>query len=274
MNPEYIYILQNKSYGKYLVKIGMTAREPDTRAKEIYFGASGVPEKFHMVFACQVNDCSMAEKKIHQLLKSYRHNKNREFFFIKVEVAKKILLHVCKEVNGASSIQDLITIEKPLIDSSEDLSADPFNTVSIPIKSILGSLLPGTSLLSEEQIIRVEVIAETLKEVYPNTCEYWIEGFSCDIDPEREIQIWEHIVKAFLKIEKISLLDDNQRIEALHILIMRSNSSSRTVLSEFKFNKISRKAAKEILREYESSPIPIEASVLEPGSIIFPFPTF
>ena len=91
MNPGYIYILQNKSFGNNLIKIGKTTREPNIRAEELS-GASGIPEKFHVSYACQVADCSLAEKEVHHILQSYRSNKKREFFVIVVEIAKKLLL--------------------------------------------------------------------------------------------------------------------------------------------------------------------------------------
>ncbi len=106
MNSGYVYILQNGSFGSHLIKIGMTAREPDVRAKEIYRGASGVPEPFDIVFACQVADCRAAEKKIHGRLRAYRSNKDREFFIIPVKVAERIVLNVCKAINNILRFAD------------------------------------------------------------------------------------------------------------------------------------------------------------------------
>ena len=106
MNPGYLYILQNKSFGNNLIKIGMTTREPDIRAGELS-RASGIPEKFHISYACQVADCSLAEKEVHHILQSYRSNKKREFFVIAVEIAKRIIVDTCREINGCdlNSIQ-------------------------------------------------------------------------------------------------------------------------------------------------------------------------
>ncbi|MGN5048897.1 GIY-YIG nuclease family protein [Aeromonas sp. 23P] len=59
----YIYILSNKYYrhGK-LLKIGMTSRTVERRAKELS-GAFGVPDDFSIVFKKQVKFPSVAEKR-------------------------------------------------------------------------------------------------------------------------------------------------------------------------------------------------------------------
>jgi hypothetical protein len=72
MKAEYIYALQNKSFGVHHIKIDRTTRKPDLRAREMYHRASGVPEPFDIAFVCQVADCVVAEKKIHERLKAYR----------------------------------------------------------------------------------------------------------------------------------------------------------------------------------------------------------
>lgn len=62
MNHGHLYVLQNPAFGEYVVKIGLTTREPDVRAKQIYVGATGVPTPFQVAFACSVGDCKSAEK--------------------------------------------------------------------------------------------------------------------------------------------------------------------------------------------------------------------
>lgn len=110
MSAGYLYALQNRSFGDHLVKIGRTTREPHIRAKELYAKASGVPEPFDIAFACCVSDCVLAERRIHTRLETYRYNKKREFFILSIEVARKIVLSVCQQINKSSghSIDDLV----------------------------------------------------------------------------------------------------------------------------------------------------------------------
>lgn len=123
MKSEYIYALQNKSFGVHHIKIGKTTRKPDLRAKELYSGASGVPEPFDIAFACQVSDCEVAEKRIHERLKTYRTNRSREFFIIPLEVAKTVILSVCRQINRSSNcfIGNLVIIDSREFDEPDQL---------------------------------------------------------------------------------------------------------------------------------------------------------
>lgn len=258
MNPGYIYALQNRSFGSNIIKIGMTTREPEVRAKEIYRGASGVPEPFEIAFACKVADCEVAEKKIHRRFNAYRSNKAREFFIIPVEIAKKVIISVCQEVNKLFGYytDELIVIENQMTYSLNDCADDPPEVVMLSVTSLVPSPT-GTSLLSDEQKARVEIIAEIFANIFRDTSDAWIMDFSRDHNPETEIYIWEHIATAFLKIEQVKFLSEEQKKEAFGLLLMRSMTSASKVLEQFKLKTFSRKTAKEILREYKFNPRPL-----------------
>jgi hypothetical protein len=265
MEFEYIYALQNKSFGVHHIKIGRTTRKPVLRAKELYSGASGVPEPFDVAFACQVTDCVVAEKKIHERLKAYRSNKDREFFIIPIEVAKRVIFSVCWQINESSGyfVENPVVINNQELDESDHF-LDDSRTENLPgvrwFKS-LDDLLkvlpypPGTSLLSDEQKQRIEVISAIFLSVYPKNAQDWNKDFSRDINPEIEISVWENIAKAFLKIDQVKYLSDEQKKEALFILLMRSMMSASKVLEGEKLSTLSKRAAKEILRGYEAKPV-------------------
>ena len=84
----FIYILINPSL-KNLLKIGMTTRSPEERAKEL--STTGVPTPFFVAFSEEVSDCQIIEKEIHLQLESFRYIKNREFFEIPLAQAIKIV---------------------------------------------------------------------------------------------------------------------------------------------------------------------------------------
>lgn len=103
INPNkkgFIYILINPSL-KDLLKIGMTTRSPEERAKEL--STTGVPTPFFVAFSEEVSDCQMIEKEIHLQLENFRYIKNREFFEIPLAHAIKIV---------AKKIEDLEKILK------------------------------------------------------------------------------------------------------------------------------------------------------------------
>ena len=80
----WIYCLSNDSYEGQL-KIGITMKEPDVRAKQLY--TTGVPTAFTVEFAKKVMSPAEKEKTIHKLLAQYteRVNPKREFFYVSVE---------------------------------------------------------------------------------------------------------------------------------------------------------------------------------------------
>src|SRR5687768_922792 len=100
MRSGYLYVLQNRAFGANVLKIGLTTRPPDVRAREIYAGSTGVPLPFQVAVAYSVADCARAEKLAHSRLKVYRLNKRREFFRLPLEVGAAVAHEVCSQVNG------------------------------------------------------------------------------------------------------------------------------------------------------------------------------
>jgi hypothetical protein len=74
----WVYCLGNKSF-QNLVKIGMTEKEPESRASELY--STGVPTPFDIKFTILVgkNQEEILEKELHNFFSSYR-TEGREFF--------------------------------------------------------------------------------------------------------------------------------------------------------------------------------------------------
>lgn len=83
----YVYVMVNPSLPD-MVKIGMTTKDPNERAKELST-ATGVPTPFMLVFYKPFVDCYSTEQRIHQYLedKGYRVNNNREFFNMPTKLA-------------------------------------------------------------------------------------------------------------------------------------------------------------------------------------------
>ena len=77
---EYVYVLVNKSMPD-MVKIGMTIREVDQRAKEIS-GATGVPTPWIPVFSFKCFNSHKLEQEIHEHLDAVRVSGNREMFYL------------------------------------------------------------------------------------------------------------------------------------------------------------------------------------------------
>lgn len=91
----FVYILSNESMPD-LVKIGMTTRSPEKRAKEIS-SVTGVPIPYVVAYQERVVDCHLAEREIHRRLDYCRVNRDREFFEISIPDAKKVVQEVARE---------------------------------------------------------------------------------------------------------------------------------------------------------------------------------
>ena len=77
---EYVYVLVNKSMPS-MVKIGMTVREVEERAKEIS-GATGVPTPWVPVYSFKCFNSYKLEQEIHEHLNAVRVADNREMFYM------------------------------------------------------------------------------------------------------------------------------------------------------------------------------------------------
>ena len=98
----YVYILTNKSFrygffGRKLIKIGKTNRNPDERAQEL--SSTGVPTPFEVAYALPSDQYDELERKMHRRLDTYRSNKNREFFKYPVKKAIKLLEQLRNELS-------------------------------------------------------------------------------------------------------------------------------------------------------------------------------
>lgn len=90
-NKGYVYVMINPSMPG-LVKIGKTTREPEKRVKELS-SFTGVPTEFTLVYKRLVNDCTVAENYIHEVLqtKGVRVSQKREFFEMPIYEAVEVI---------------------------------------------------------------------------------------------------------------------------------------------------------------------------------------
>ncbi|MCH1925103.1 GIY-YIG nuclease family protein [Shewanella sp. C32] len=252
----FIYILNNKSFEPYVLKIGKTRISPEVRAKQIYFGKTGVPEPFDVLFSCTVPDCDIAEKKIHETLKSYRHNKRREFFRLPFEVARKNVINICEELFGKAKVATLHDIRNNKNTHEQDHELDEKNMNTVKVKDLTPSPI-GTSILSNSQKQRISIFRDVLSIVYPRSINDSLDDFSRDKNPENEIEIWEHLAKAFMKIQTNEFISDEFKSEAYVLLLKRTFNSKTNVLKNTNLKNITENQAKSILNAYELKPKPI-----------------
>ncbi|MRW94327.1 hypothetical protein GJ699_30565 [Duganella sp. FT80W] len=262
MEASQLYILKNRSFQQNVLKIGMTNKKASARAKQIYSGATGVPEPFDVLFACSVADCRVAERQVHRRLAAYRVNDSREFFRISATAARQVVFDVCSEINIDRQHErpiitvDLITVEEPELPPSDQYQEKYGEILTIPLDE-LSELPIGTSTLSKLQKERISTINAILREVFPECEESCYDSFSRDENPEPEIRIWEHIAKAFLKVDQINCLNVTEKKEAYTLLLARSLSPTKVVLQKQTLRYFTKEAALKIMTGYELPPKPI-----------------
>jgi hypothetical protein len=87
---QYVYVMSNISYPDDLLKIGWTREHPNIRANDLH--TSGIPTPFNVEYVIITQEGSKLEKNIHEHLKTYRVNSNREFFKISKDELTQILI--------------------------------------------------------------------------------------------------------------------------------------------------------------------------------------
>jgi hypothetical protein len=88
----YVYILTNDSFKEDYIKIGITERDPYSRARDL--SGTGVPTPFDVYAYIKTEKYKETEKLVHHiidLISDKRVNKKREFFQINKKVAYEIL---------------------------------------------------------------------------------------------------------------------------------------------------------------------------------------
>ena len=94
----YIYFLTNEAMPG-LYKIGSTTKSVEERMAELY-NSSAVPVKFKCELKIYVPECKEGEFLIHEALKEYRVNQNREFFRVDMDVIMEHLGVLYNRINS------------------------------------------------------------------------------------------------------------------------------------------------------------------------------
>ncbi|KFB68846.1 GIY-YIG nuclease family protein [Candidatus Accumulibacter vicinus] len=90
----HVYMLTNRAIPGF-VKIGMTTRSPEERARAL--SSTGVPRKWEVHFAIFVPDCKSVERQVHADLKACRDSRDREFFKIASPEGQKVIQRRAEE---------------------------------------------------------------------------------------------------------------------------------------------------------------------------------
>ena len=90
-----VYILENKSMPG-MVKIGYTKGDPNDRADQLSKG-TGIPTPHKVVYSYNCFNGERIERAVHKILKNQRVRGEREFFYVTLEEAKKVINEIGKK---------------------------------------------------------------------------------------------------------------------------------------------------------------------------------
>ena len=126
MSIGYVYVLFNPAFRRNRYKVGRTARTPEERARELS-ADTGVPEPYEVHYKERVRDCVLAERLIHERLRTLRRDTRREFFEAPLSEIIAVLRTVAEEVGivGEDTAEDVeSTADAPMVSELQEASPD------------------------------------------------------------------------------------------------------------------------------------------------------
>ena len=104
--------------------------------------------------------------------------------------------------------------------------------------------------LSDEQLRRITHLHEILAEVDPSSLETWTDNFKRDMDPDKEIAVWERIAKAYTNYISQRKLSLEAKRDVLQTLVVASMSSDEEVIKSLKLKVLSQDEARAIIKAF------------------------
>lgn len=104
--------------------------------------------------------------------------------------------------------------------------------------------------LTEEQLRRTKKLHETFAEVDKSSLETWIDNFKRDMNPDKEIAIWERIAKAYTNYTLQKELSLEAKEDAFQTLLMCSMSLDEETIKSLKLKVLSQDEARKICKEF------------------------
>lgn len=104
--------------------------------------------------------------------------------------------------------------------------------------------------LTEEQLRRIHKVYDVFAEVDGQPLEVWIDNFKRDLDPDKELDIWERMAAAYSQYCEDRALSIEAKREVYGIVLLRSMASENDVLRHIELKILSTSDAKEIMKGF------------------------
>jgi len=111
--------------------------------------------------------------------------------------------------------------------------------------------------LSAQQKKRITLIQQALMEVNDTSLEETLNNFRKDLNPDREIEIWEAIAGAYQQmLRKMPAASLEEKQEIYRLLLLRSSMSAEEAIAQANLSTLSEATAKNVLELYNLNPKP------------------
>lgn len=117
----------------------------------------------------------------------------------------------------------------------------------------VNQLKPGNikhEQLTDLQIERIKKVQSVFAEVDSSPLETWIDNFKRDTNPDREIEIWERMARAYSKYINGKNLTLEAKKDVMQVLLLRSGAPEDEVLNHLELKALTKADAKVIMQNY------------------------
>jgi len=104
--------------------------------------------------------------------------------------------------------------------------------------------------LSDDQMARIRTLQSIFVEVDGQTVDQWVDDFKRDADPEKELQVWERMAKAYRAYCNGKQLSATIKKDVYRVVLLRSMASEQEVLERVKLTELSRDAAIAVMKDF------------------------
>lgn len=104
--------------------------------------------------------------------------------------------------------------------------------------------------LTPDQMARIRKLQAVFVEVDGQSVEEWADGFKRDLNPDRELVIWERMGKAYTGYCSKRTLTPEAKKEVFRVVLLRSMASEEDVLGRLELKVLTKNEAIEIMRDF------------------------
>ena len=119
--------------------------------------------------------------------------------------------------------------------------------IVVPADRNLGAM----ALTRSQQMARIRVLQQTFSTVDGQSVDQWASNFRRDLNPDRELEIWERIAKAYEEYCSKRDLSLGAKKEVYSAILLRSMAPAIEVIPRLDLKFISKRDAIEAMRGFE-----------------------